>query len=340
MASQQASQLAMQGLGYLFSATKASVSAISTGINKAVKSYADYYEKDQIESLKKSGKNPIDLVFAVLQRFHYLSMAGYDNEVAAASQKAAARLTMPEKTSIPLDAVISMGRILTDTAGRYGDASKGSWLGLQDFLNSGRMGKDHFDRDQLVSDFYYTMLYLFESCGGMNSEFERALQTLGRRLVEGEGASSFGSFPSSSSSSTSYSSATPSIPSAYGRSANNPTAYGQSNALPAYAQVSPYSVANSSLPSYAQVQPAAAPPPAAAPTSVSSSMSSISLSSSAASRDMDPKKRAAKVLSVLASSIKKAGDEGDIRRLKSVRDAEDLLKQEKERGAAAAYRPY
>lgn len=48
----------------LYNATVTSVSAISSGINMAYKSYSDHYEKSQIESLRKGAKPPADILHA------------------------------------------------------------------------------------------------------------------------------------------------------------------------------------------------------------------------------------------------------------------------------------
>ena len=103
-----------------------------------------------------------------------------------------------EKSSVPLECVLAAGEVLVDTAHKYGDFSKSSWMGIGDFLNSSRMGKDHYDRDQLVTDFYFAMLLLAESSGGVNANFEHALRTAAGRLVEG---SAFAGAPSPSSAS-------------------------------------------------------------------------------------------------------------------------------------------
>lgn len=49
-----------------------------------------------------------------------------------------------------------------DATLKYGDFGKSSWLNLSDFLNTSRMGKDHYDRDSLVSDFYHALILLLE----------------------------------------------------------------------------------------------------------------------------------------------------------------------------------
>ncbi|CAI5979115.1 unnamed protein product [Closterium sp. NIES-65] len=169
----------------LYNATVTSVSAIATGINKAYQTYTDYYERDQIEALKKSGKRPADNLYLVLQRFQYLCMAGYNNEVAAAAQKAAAKLTAGEKSSVAHETLLLLCRVLSSVSQRYGEQSGQGW-GLQDFLNSSRMGKDHFDRDQLVIDFYFAILFVQDVCGGPGPQFEQAIREATGRLVEGD----------------------------------------------------------------------------------------------------------------------------------------------------------
>lgn len=258
--SSQAGFLAKQGLGYLYSATKSGLGAISTGITHARKSYANYYEKDRLEALKKAGKPPQEVLFLILQRYYYLSLAGYENEAAACVQKAALKLADHEKSSVPPEAVSCLGSVLGDVASRYGDFSKGSWLGLQDFLNSTRMGKDHFDRDNLVNDFYFAILYLVESLGGVGPLFEQEVQFSAKQLIESSGG-----------------------------------APGPSSSLPAYAQV-----------------PSAAGTAQAAP---------------------DARAKAAKVVNVIASSMKKAAADSETKRQKSLRDAEAMLQREKERAS-------
>ena len=78
-ASQQAGFLAQQGLSLLYNATVKSVSAISTGLSQAYKTYTDYNEGVQIDALKKSGKRPADnlysgtcLVSLTLEDFEFL----------------------------------------------------------------------------------------------------------------------------------------------------------------------------------------------------------------------------------------------------------------------------
>lgn len=71
--------------------------------------------------------------------------------------------TEPEKSSVPLDAVLLTGNVLCDEALKFGNFEQGKFVkGMQDFLNKSRMGKDHYDRDTLSHDFYYAMLYVSE----------------------------------------------------------------------------------------------------------------------------------------------------------------------------------
>ncbi|CAI5473535.1 unnamed protein product [Closterium sp. Yama58-4] len=275
MNSSQAGYFAKQGLSMLYNATVTSVSAIATGINKAYQTYTDYYERDQIEALKKSGKRPADNLYLVLQRFQYLCMAGYNNEVAAAAQKAAAKLTAGEKSSVAHETLLLLTRVLTSVSQRYGEQSGQGW-GLQDFLNSSRMGKDHFDRDQLVTDFYFAILFVQDVCGGPGPQFEQAIREATGRLVEGDKYVGEGG----------------------GFSGGGAAAFGG---------------ASSSVPSYAAVPSASALP-----------------------ADQDPKKKAMKVVQVLSQAVRKAAEDADGRKQRSLKEAEDMLRRENEKAAAAA----
>ncbi|CAI5533034.1 unnamed protein product [Closterium sp. Naga37s-1] len=274
MNSSQAGYFAKQGLSMLYNATVTSVSAIATGINKAYQTYTDYYERDQIEALKKSGKRPADNLYLVLQRFQYLCMAGYDNELAAAAQKAATKLTAGEKSSVALETLLLLTRVLTSVSQRYGEQSGQGW-GLQDFLNSSRMGKDHFDRDQLVIDFYFAILFVQDVCGGPGPQFEQAIREATGRLVEGDKYVGEG-----------------------GGFSGGGAAFGG---------------ASSSVPSYAAVPSASALP-----------------------SDQDPKKKAMKVVQVLSQAVRKAAEDADGRKQRSLKEAEEMLRRENEKAAAAA----
>lgn len=68
-----------------------------------------------------------------------------------------------ERSTVPLDALIRMGEAIWEESLKYGDFNEGKlFQGLQDFLNKARMGDNHFDRDKLSHDLYYSTLYLVE----------------------------------------------------------------------------------------------------------------------------------------------------------------------------------
>ena len=188
-----------------------------------------------------------------------------------------------EKSSVPLECVLAAGEVLVDAAHKYGDFSKSTWLGVGDFLNSSRMGKDHYDRDQLATDFYFAMLLLAESSGGVNATFEHALRTAAGRLVEGPG---FGGAPPPSPYSASplpYAATPASDPYNLDLLGGNVPAYAQPNSKGGgYGSVPTASYgavpsASAAVPSYAQV------PTNTSYSSVKSQSQSASSFSSAAS---------------------------------------------------------
>ena len=68
-----------------------------------------------------------------------------------------------EKSSIPLDVVSVFGHCVCDESRKYGDFEKGKFQqSMQDFLTKARTGKEHFDRDALVHDVYYSVLVTAE----------------------------------------------------------------------------------------------------------------------------------------------------------------------------------
>lgn len=300
---QEVGTIAQKGLEFLWNATVASASGISNAINKAQKQYANYHEKEQLENLRKLAKPAPEILFSVMQRFCYLFLAGYNNEAAACARKAAIKLADSEKSSVPLDAVLVIGRVLTSVTSNYGDFSKSSWLNLSDFLNSSRMGKDHYDRDALVNDLYFSLLILLENSGGVNERFERGLMEAAGRLIEG----------------SNYQGEISHSP--YAASAYNVDSLG--GALPSYAQVP------SALPSYAQV-PSASTKSSRSSLAMPFSSGSSKSNPSAIGKTDDAKTRAAKVLYMVSSSIKKAAEEAETRRQKSLRDAADILKRERD----------
>lgn len=67
------------------------------------------------------------------------------------------------KSSVPLDALMCMGAAIYAESLKVGDFQQGvMFQGLQDFLNKSRMGSNHFDRDKLSHDLYYSTLYIVE----------------------------------------------------------------------------------------------------------------------------------------------------------------------------------
>lgn len=66
MGSQQAQQAALgvakKGLGMMFSASKAAASAISAGVQKVRKGYANKHELGVLNELKARGLSPVELM--------------------------------------------------------------------------------------------------------------------------------------------------------------------------------------------------------------------------------------------------------------------------------------
>ena len=68
-----------------------------------------------------------------------------------------------EKSSIPLDVVYVFGRCVCEESQKYGDFEKKKFQQtMQDFLSKARTGEEHFDRDGLVHDVYYSVLLTAE----------------------------------------------------------------------------------------------------------------------------------------------------------------------------------
>ncbi|CAK9858055.1 unnamed protein product [Sphagnum jensenii] len=177
--------MAWKGFGKMMTASKSGMAVLSSGLSKMKKSYATKHEADVVSGLKNKGVHPRELLFAAMQRLDYLSLAGYNSEITAVSQQAAKRLTDVEKSSVPLDAVIVLGGAMSEESMKYGDFQKGSILqGLQEYMNMSKMGKDHYDRDSLVHDFYYAILICSEEYGGNWQEFERMCRELVGQVVK------------------------------------------------------------------------------------------------------------------------------------------------------------
>jgi hypothetical protein len=184
-----AGAIAFKGLGMMLSASKQGMSALSGGLNKVRKQYATKHEADVLAELKRKGMRPNDVLFQALQKLDYLSLAGYTHEVTLVSQQLAKRLLDPEKSTVPLEMVLVLGGAMSDEALRFGDFQKSSVLqGLQEYINMSRMGKDHYDRDTMVHEFYYAILLCSEEMGGDWQQFEALCKEVVRRVVTMGGA--------------------------------------------------------------------------------------------------------------------------------------------------------
>ncbi|CAI5471781.1 unnamed protein product [Closterium sp. Yama58-4] len=174
-------------------ATVTGVNAVSTGISKACKHYADLHEREKIESMRKAGKRPEDVIFAALQRLLHLEMAGYHHEVAAVSQKIASKLgTADDRSSVEHQTLQALSRTLVEACRQHGmdvtPSVKGGRLGfqgLEDFLNSSRMGTDHYDCDKLVTDLYFAFLFAQDIAQGNIQRIEAAFNEAVERLISG-----------------------------------------------------------------------------------------------------------------------------------------------------------
>lgn len=189
MGSKQAQDAALgaakKGLGMMFSAGKAAAAAISDGIQKARKGYANKHETGVLTELKARGLSPVELIVEAMQRFYYLMMAGYKHEIQAAALTSAKRLTDPEKSTVPLDVVTVLGGVLYEESLKYGDFQKNILVqGMQDFLNKSRMGKDHYDRDSIAHDVYYAVLICAEEFESDWDQMQSCFREAATRTVE------------------------------------------------------------------------------------------------------------------------------------------------------------
>ncbi|KAJ7516149.1 hypothetical protein O6H91_22G044900 [Diphasiastrum complanatum] len=179
-----AASAAKKGVGIFLGATKSGLSALTTGIAKARRSYGNKHETGVLQELRKTGLSPEDYVFQAFRRVYFLYLAGYKHELAAAAQLAGKRLTDAEKSSVPLDAVIILGHAVCEESLNYGDFEKGKFnQGMQDFLNKSRMGKDHFDRESISHDIYYSVLITAETYGEEWQNIERVFREAASRVI-------------------------------------------------------------------------------------------------------------------------------------------------------------
>lgn len=184
MSSDGAGAIAFKGLGLMMNASKQGMAALSGGLDKVRKQYASKHQADVIAELKKKNVPPSELMFQSLQKLDFLSLAGYKHEVTLVSQQTAKRLLDPEKSSVPLEMVLVLGGSMSEEAQRFGDFQKSSILqGLQEYINMSRMGKDHYDRDTMVHEFYYAILLCTEEVGGDWQRFEGICKEVVRRVA-------------------------------------------------------------------------------------------------------------------------------------------------------------
>lgn len=189
MSADGAGAFALKGLGMMMSASKQGMAALSTSLSKVRKSYANKHEADVLAELRKRGVPPSEILFQAMQKLDYLSLAGYKHEVIVVSQQTAKRLLDPEKSTVPLDMTMTLAGSMSDEALKFGNFQKSSILqGLQEYLNMSRMGKDHYDRDTMVHEFYYAILMCSEDFGGDWQQFDRVCKDIVGRLVSVGGA--------------------------------------------------------------------------------------------------------------------------------------------------------
>ncbi|KAL2613239.1 hypothetical protein R1flu_024931 [Riccia fluitans] len=184
-AADTAAEVAKKGLGMMFKASKAAAAAIQTGIQKARKGYANKHEQDVLNELKSKGLPPVEHLVNVFKRLYYLKLANYKHELQAAALVSAKRLTDSDKTTVPLDVVIVLAGVLLEETQKYGDFSKSAIVqGMQDILNKQRMGKDHYDRDSVGHDVYYSVLILAEEFESRWDLLEACIRDAVTRTVE------------------------------------------------------------------------------------------------------------------------------------------------------------
>lgn len=177
--------IAKKGVGMLFSATKNSFSVISGGISKAKKEYASKHEHSVMLELNQKGLSASDLLYQAFQRFYFLYLAGYKHELIAAAQMAGQRLTDSEKSSVPLDVASLLGNAVCNECKKYGDFEKGKFSqNMQDILTKSRAVRDHYDRDSIVHDIYYAVLFTVENYGTHWQSLEKAFSDSTSQIIE------------------------------------------------------------------------------------------------------------------------------------------------------------
>ncbi|KAG0607456.1 hypothetical protein M758_8G030200 [Ceratodon purpureus] len=167
MEKQTAEALAKKGLAFIKSAAKSGAAVISQSVATVRKGYASKHEADVLSEMKAEGLHPAEHLHAALRKLNFLYLAGYKHELQAVAQQAAKRLTDEARSTVPIDALLRMGGTIYEETLRYGDFNQGKLFhGLRDFLDKARMGNNHFDRDKLSHDLYYSTLYVVEEYEG------------------------------------------------------------------------------------------------------------------------------------------------------------------------------
>ncbi|XP_024530149.1 uncharacterized protein LOC112346144 [Selaginella moellendorffii] len=174
---------ARKGVVKLLSATKSSVSALSKGISKARKDYANKHEDDVLADIRQTGVSVVDLVFQALRRIYFLYMAGYKSELVAAAVEAGKRLTEADSSSVPLDAVMVFENTLREEARKYGNFDKENSISIQSFVNRSRAGKEHSDRTSVAHDIYYAVLATARAYGSEWDKVEQVFRDASSRVI-------------------------------------------------------------------------------------------------------------------------------------------------------------
>ncbi|XP_024402083.1 uncharacterized protein [Physcomitrium patens] len=174
MEKQTAEAIAKKGLAFIKSAAKTGAAAFSQGVATVRKGYATKHEADVLSDLKSQGLHPAEHLHAALRKLNYLYLSGYKHELQAVAQQAAKRLTDPERSTVPLDSLLCMSSAICEESLKHGDFNQGKlFQGFQDFLNKAKMGSNHFDRDKLSHDLYYSTLYIVEEYEGALPEMDK-----------------------------------------------------------------------------------------------------------------------------------------------------------------------
>ncbi|CAI7808175.1 unnamed protein product [Closterium sp. NIES-54] len=352
-ASSQAGFLAKQGLSFLYSATVTGVNAVSTGISKACKHYADLHEREKIESFLKAGKRPEDFIFSALQRLLHLEMAGYHHEVAAVSQKIAIKLgTADDRSSVEHQTLQVLSRTLVEACRQHGmdvtPSVKGGKLGfqgLEDFLNSSRMGNDHYDRDKLVTDLYFAFLFAQDVAQGNTQRIEAAVNEAVERLISGQSQDCLSPVSPLSPAS---SGGAPSPGKSVGGFSSGCVRAASGNDLPVYAR--PDALKLPQAPSASTSFFSTTTTTNSSSSSSSSSGGKWGSSPSSVSRqagnkpaplvgvgaEVDKASGGLQVLKRLACCMARAAAEAEARRQRGLLDAQDVLRREQEKASRAA----